>query len=163
VPALQWLYARSLHWVHELPLPTCPCRCCTLQWSRKELKEKRAQLLETMRQMPDYTMQLKWELGSSVPGLVGGEQRAWAWRPGAGAHAAAVLWALGVAGRAPGPGGARGCSTAWCVIHGRQQRVSLQTPLLPPHTPRTLQGMLLRRYAPNDVYTIWKVRGSWHL
>lgn len=44
----------------------------TRNWLRADMKAKRAQLLETMRQMPDYSMQLKWELGSSVPGLVSG-------------------------------------------------------------------------------------------
>ncbi|WIA08298.1 hypothetical protein OEZ85_007741 [Tetradesmus obliquus] len=54
-----------------------------------EMKAKRAQLLDTMRSMPDYSLQLKWQIGSSLPGL----------------------------------------------------------------------GMLLRRYAPHDTYTIWKT--SW--
>ncbi|KAF6263147.1 GPCR-chaperone-domain-containing protein [Scenedesmus sp. NREL 46B-D3] len=52
-----------------------------------EMKAKRGQLLDTMRSMPDYSLQLKWQVGSSLPGL----------------------------------------------------------------------GMLLRRYAPHDTYTVWKV------
>ncbi|KAF8072507.1 ankrd13c [Scenedesmus sp. PABB004] len=51
------------------------------------MKAKRAALLESMRGMPDYSLQLKWQLGSAVPGL----------------------------------------------------------------------GLLLRRYAPHDTYTVWKV------
>eukprot|EP00775_Hariotina_reticulata_P002921 gene2921-3208_t len=54
--------------------------------AKAELKQKRAQLLESMKAMPDYSLQLQWQLGSSVPGL----------------------------------------------------------------------GLLLRRYAPHDTYTIWK-------
>ena len=62
----------------------------TLAAVRVTMKAKRHELLAAMRAMPDYSMNLSWRLGSSVPGL----------------------------------------------------------------------GMLLRRYAPADTYTLWKVRGG---
>ncbi len=95
------------------------------------VKAKKAQLLATMEELPDYSMQV----GS----------RAARWQQGAGRQGAAC------AARATGrPGGRAPRSPPAC----RRPRAQLSWQL-DSSVPGI--GLLVRRYAPSDTYHIWKV------